>query len=60
MNATDIEWRCSCGTLLGKLTAGGELELQYKGVTYRVRGIVKTICRRCKTPAARSTAPSAT
>ena len=52
---TTDEWRCPRGTLLGKVLAGGELELQYKGVTYRVRGVVKTSCRRCGAPASRST-----
>jgi hypothetical protein len=50
------DWRCTaCKTLLGKITAAGEIEIQYKGVTYRVKGQVNTHCRRCRAPASRST-----
>lgn len=50
------DWRCTeCNTLLGKVLASGEIEIQYKGVSYRVFGVVKTTCRRCKAPASRTT-----
>jgi len=49
------DWRCSsCRTLLGKVLPSGEIEIQYKGVIYRVRGVVSTTCRRCRAPASRS------
>lgn len=45
------EWRCStCYTLLGKLVENGEIEVQYQGVKYRIKGTVRTTCRRCSTP----------